>query len=195
MMFERIENATLRMRNLIEDLLAYSEVGAQFSTNEIVNTNAVVEHVLQDLESAIQDTKAKITRNSLPKIRGDERQLRQLFQNLIGNSLKYHSPDRRPEISILCQEVNRNDARLAPHPQLSGKDTYLIEIRDNGIGFEQEQAEKIFQVFQRLHGRSEYQGTGVGLAIVQKVVQNHHGVVVAEGAPGKGATFRIFLPR
>jgi len=195
MMFERIENATLRMRNLIDDLLAYSEVGARVNTNGIVNTNVIVEQVLQDLESAIQDTNAQITKSSLPKIKGDERQLRQLFQNLIGNALKYHSPERRPEISIVCHEVNRNDSRLAPYPQLSGKDTYLIEVIDNGIGFEQEQAEKIFQVFQRLHGRSEYQGTGVGLAIVQKVVQNHHGVIMAEAAPDKGATFRIFLPR
>lgn len=195
MMFERIENATLRMRNLIDDLLAYSEVGAQVNTNGIVNTNAIVEHVLQDLESAIQETNAKVNKSTLPQVKGDERQLRQLFQNLIGNALKYHSPDRRPEVSILCHEVNRNDARLALHPQLSGKDAYLIEIIDNGIGFEQEQAEKIFQVFQRLHGRSEYQGTGVGLAIVQKVVQNHHGVIVAEGKPGEGATFRIYLPR
>ena len=195
MMFERIGNATMRMRNLIDDLLAYSEVGAQANANSIVNTNAIVDQVLQDLESLIQDTHTKITRSLLPPLRGDERQLRQLFQNLIGNAIKYHSPDREPVVSIVCHEINRHDALLAPHAQLSGKDAYLIEIIDNGIGFEQEQAEKIFQVFQRLHGRSEYQGTGVGLAIVQKVVQNHHGVVVAEGKPGKGATFRVFLPR
>ncbi|MCW3106543.1 MAG: hypothetical protein JWQ09_1049, partial [Segetibacter sp.] len=114
-------------------------------------------------------------------------QLRQLFQNLLSNSLKYSKAEVSPIISIECNEVVK---------QTNGatKNFYGIKISDNGIGFEQENAERIFKVFQRLHGQSEFPGTGIGLAIVHKVVENHHGFISAEGHPGEGSTFTILFP-
>lgn len=184
MMFERIENASQRMRDLIDDLLAYSEVGAKEGEMETVSLNQIAEQVTQDLEGVIQETGAVITSDPLPQLTGNKRQLRQLFHNLIGNAIKYRKPNVVPQITIHCEISQRGEKGAF----------YVITITDNGIGFEQEHAEKIFQVFQRLHGRSEYKGTGVGLAIVQKVVQNHKGHISAEGVPGVGATFKVVLP-
>lgn len=194
-LFERIESATRRMRHLIDDLLSYSEAGIRQLENEPVHLNEVVDQTLQELENSIQETGAKIIRDELPEIEGNERQWRQLFQNLIGNAIKYRKPDVPPHISIRCRVVPATDPSIEKFTPKHKGDYYLVEVQDNGIGFEQENAEKIFKVFQRLHGKSEYEGTGVGLSIVQRVVSNHHGYVLAEGVPGVGATFRIILPK
>lgn len=194
-LFERIESATRRMRHLIDDLLSYSEAGIRQFEKEPVALNEVVDQALQDLENSIQETGAKICRDDLPFIEGNERQWRQLFQNLIGNAIKYRKPDVPPHITIRCRMVPATDPAIDKFTPKHIDDFYLIEVQDNGIGFEQENAEKIFKVFQRLHGKSEYEGTGVGLSIVQRVVNNHQGYVVAEGVPGEGATFRIILPK
>ncbi|RYY95516.1 MAG: hypothetical protein EOO11_15655, partial [Chitinophagaceae bacterium] len=116
------------------------------------------------------------------------------FQNLIGNALKYAKAGTPPQVKIKCRQCVEGDRAqfgLLPHPPESA---WLIEVSDNGIGFDQQHADKIFQVFQRLHGRNEYEGSGVGLAIVRKVVLHHKGQIFAEGEPGVGATFRIMLP-
>lgn len=194
MMFGRIESATQRMRSLIDDLLSYSQVSAKAETFEPVSLNEIVVQVLADLETIITDTKATINLGKLPTVKGDKRQLQQMFQNLIGNAIKYRQPGVLPQITITCQKAQRTDPAIANLPEGKKEDFYLIEIKDNGIGFEQEYAEKIFQVFQRLHGRNEYEGTGVGLAIVQKVVTNHKGHISAQSSPGNGATFSILLP-
>jgi len=188
-MFHRIGNATRRMRHLIEDLLAYAQVGMDNLNPGMVDLKLVVQQVLQDLETSIQETGARISADPLPVLQGDERQLRQLFHNLLGNALKYRVPGRVPEIELRC---SRHRSMGMPFP--AGTDYFDFEIRDNGIGFHAEHSEKIFQVFQRLHGRNEYEGTGVGLAIVQKVLQNHRGRITAEGKPGEGALFRVQLP-
>ncbi|HYH16666.1 MAG TPA: ATP-binding protein, partial [Flavisolibacter sp.] len=193
-MFDRMEAAVLRMRTLIEDLLAYSQIATQPGIFQPVDLNEVVHGVIQDLEATIIDTGATITIEDFCPVQGDRRQLRQLFHNLIGNALKYRKPDVAPNVTVTCCVVAVTDAL---HPSLlqHREGNYcLIEFKDNGIGFEQQYAEKIFQVFQRLHGRSEYQGTGVGLAIVKKVVSNHNGYITAEGEPDQGATFRVLLP-
>jgi PAS domain S-box-containing protein len=194
-LFERIESATRRMRHLIDDLLSYSEAGIRQFEKEPVHLSEILDQTLQDLENSIHETGAVINKDSLPTIEGNERQWRQLFQNLIGNAIKYRRQDVPPEINIRCRTIKATDPIFETFTPTHKGDFYLIDIEDNGIGFEQENAEKIFKVFQRLHGKSEYEGTGVGLSIVQRVVNNHEGYVLAEGKPGAGATFRIILPK
>ena len=193
----RMQSAAGRMQVLIKDVLAYSRIAARRETVGPVDLNQLMRDVLTDIDTAISEKQAQVTVGVLPTVRGDAAQLRQLFQNLISNALKFTKTDEAslPVIAVSCQQVN---GREVPGLTLSSVDAdqsfYLIEVTDNGIGFDPRQAERIFQVFQRLHNRSEYQGTGIGLAIVQKVVENHHGYIVAEGRPGEGATFRIALP-
>jgi PAS domain S-box-containing protein len=184
-MFDRMESATTRMRDLIDDLLAYSKLSVVPEALSPVDLGQVVQQVLQDLEASVLESGAQIRVDPLPMIQGDERQLRQLFQNLIGNALKYRMEGRTPEISVRF----RSTTDVADK-----KDYFQIEVSDNGIGFEPQYADKIFQVFQRLHGRKEYAGSGVGLAIARKVVANHKGIILAEGRPDAGATFRILMP-
>ncbi len=181
--FNRIENAIERMGNLIDDLLLYSHVSQKPYETENVDLNQKIQRVLEDLELDIQEKKAIVHVGSLPVINGYRRQLQQVFQNLIGNALKYCKKDVPPVINIQSKPVREN-----------GQPYHLISIEDNGIGFEQEFAEKIFQMFTRLHGRSEYVGTGVGLAIVKKVVENHNGFIRVESTPGKGSTFYVYMP-
>jgi signal transduction histidine kinase len=193
-MLDRMEAATGRMRTLIEDLLAYSRVSAKRTSFEEVNTDLLVREVLGDLEASIQEKGASIHIGVLPTLKGDPLQLRQLFQNIIGNALKYNRPEVPPYITINSTTVKGKHTGIEMLARSGAKVYHMIEIADNGLGFEQEHAERIFQIFQRLHGRSEYPGTGVGLAIVQKVVENHNGYIQAEGEPDKGATFRVWLP-
>jgi signal transduction histidine kinase len=194
MLFERIESAAQRMRTLIDDLLAYAQVSRRFGDFKTMHLNSVIEAALQDLETSINETGAVITADNLATIRGDERQLRQMFQNLIGNAIKYRKPDVAPRITITCSIVEGNNTENLEFSGEHNREFYEIKVADNGIGFEQQYAESIFEVFHRLHGRSEYEGTGIGLAIVQRVVQNHGGYITAEGTPGIGATFRVMLP-
>lgn len=193
-LFERMESAAVRMKTLITDLLAYSQVSKNPGEPGTVDLNDIIHNVLQDLEAPVHETGATVKVENLPSIQGNDRQLRQMFQNLIGNALKYRKPDTRPEVAIRCRLIKETDPICKTLPIGTKKGCYLIEVSDNGIGFEQEHAQKIFKVFQRLHGRSEYEGTGVGLAIVQKVINNHKGHISAQSEPGEGATFQVFLP-
>ncbi len=126
----------------------------------------------------------------LPVVQGFKRQLQQLFQNLISNALKYTQPQVPPRITIAASEATGAEAGLPP-----GVAYHLITVSDNGIGFENEHADRIFQMFQRLHAKSDYTGTGIGLSIARKVAENHGGALVAESEPGKGATFKLYLPK
>lgn len=181
--FNRIENATERMGNLIDDLLLYSHVSQRPHETESVDLNEKIKRVLEDLELDIQEKGAVINVATLPVVKGYRRQLQQLFQNLLSNALKYSKTDVAPQISI-----------TAGSTEMNGKDYHLIKVQDNGIGFPQEYDEKIFQMFSRLHSKNEYNGTGVGLSIVKKVIENHHGHIKVESAPGKGSTFSVLLP-
>jgi len=187
-MFERMESAARRMSQLINDLLTYSQISRNTGSFGAVALQDIIQQVLNDLEASIIEKRATIKVDTLPHIKGDEVQLRQLFQNLFTNSLKYIKKETDPVISINCEVVTKTSNDVI-------KSYYKIDITDNGIGFEQEHAERIFKVFQRLHGQSEFPGTGIGLAIVQKVVENHHGAITAIGRPGDGATFTILLPK
>ena len=161
---------------------------------EDVDLNQVLGMVIEDLELEIEEKKAKIKIDKLPTIPGHKRQLQQLFQNLITNSLKYSKPEVSPEIIIKYCSISHSELPESLQFNHGIKNFHCIEIIDNGIGFEQIDCERIFNVFTRLHGNAEYRGTGVGLSIVRKVIENHHGQILAEGAPGKGASFKLFLP-
>jgi signal transduction histidine kinase len=191
---DKMDSASRRMGALIDDLLAYSQVSMEKAEPETVSLEEVVVKVLEDLDLEIEQRKAKIEVGSLGTSRGDEGQLRQVFHNLLSNSLKYNHPERAPRIRISSTVMPaKNIAGLRLHGDEEKKFREII-VEDNGIGFRQSDAEKIFSVFTRLHNTDEYVGTGVGLSIVRKVVENHGGIVFAEGEPGKGASFRIYLP-
>ncbi|MEO5599644.1 MAG: ATP-binding protein [Cyclobacteriaceae bacterium] len=185
----RIQKTARRMQVLIDDLLAFSQVTNSTQKFGKVSLSGIVHEVLNDLETSISQTHAQIKISALPTIKGDKTQVRQIFQNLISNAIKFQDPKSTPVIQIESKgEVTRN------FQEISG-DFYLIEIRDNGIGFEQSQAEKIFQLFKRLHGKGEFEGSGIGLAIVQKAMENHHGFVNVESEPEKGSCFQLFFPK
>lgn len=177
----RLSGATGRMQSLIVDLLAFSQVGRGELKTVSVDLGEVVRGVVSDLEVRIQESGATIDLQDLPIVRADPLQMRQLFQNLIGNGLKYHREGIAPMVRI-------SSIRSADRGKCS------IEVSDNGIGFEQDYAERIFGIFQRLHGRSAYEGTGIGLAICRKICERHGGSIAALGRPGEGATFTMVLP-
>ncbi|MBA2330582.1 MAG: hypothetical protein H0V91_13310 [Flavisolibacter sp.] len=162
--------------------------------SEEVDLNTKVETVLEDLELEIQDKQAQITVDQLPVIKGHKRQLQQLFQNILSNALKYSKQNTPSIIHINSSLIKGKDTSL----HLSGDDVnrlyHLIEVKDNGIGFDQNESHRIFNVFTRLHGNAEFKGTGVGLSIARKVVENHHGYIWAQSEPGIGSTFKILLP-
>ncbi len=189
-----MKNAATRMSALIDDVLTYSGLSSGISFFEDVSLEQKIALVLGDLEMEIQEKGAVIIVGSLPVIKGHKRQIQQIFQNLIGNALKYSRAGVIPEIYISSKIVKGLDTSLNLSVDDQQKQFYLIEVKDNGIGFKQDDAERIFNVFTRLHGTTEYMGTGVGLTIVRKAIENHNGFITAESEPGKGATFRIFLP-
>jgi signal transduction histidine kinase len=191
----RMQSAAGRMQVLIRDILIYSRLTRQPQLFKTVDTQALIEGVLADLETSVDEKQAVVTVSQTDPLTGDELQLRQLFQNLISNALKFTRPGSVPHITISCRTVTGSETNMALPVDALTKRFSLIDVTDNGIGFEPQYATRIFQVFQRLHGRTnQYGGTGIGLAIVQKVVDAHNGYIQAEGRPGDGATFRVLLP-
>jgi PAS domain S-box-containing protein len=190
----RSADAASRMQTLIDDLLAYSRTSVDGSAIGSVDLNQVVMEARQNYQDLIEETGATFEVNDLPVINGIAFQLRQLFENLLGNALKYRHSGRPPLIRITCEE----NITYSPREELAADGNvakyYRIRIRDNGIGFEREKSDKIFDIFQRLHNREEYPGTGIGLAICKRVIQNHKGFIEANGEPDKGAVFTIYLP-
>jgi light-regulated signal transduction histidine kinase (bacteriophytochrome) len=193
-LFARMLNATERMTLLVDDLLEYSHITTTPMQQDVVDLNVKLKLVLSDLELLIDEKSANIIVGPMPVVKGYRRQLQQLFQNLIGNALKYSKPDVAPEITIRASIAAGADMPLNLPAEYAGKQYHILEVQDNGIGFEQQYAERIFQMFQRLWGKTEYSGTGIGLSIARKVVQNHKGYIWARSKPGEGATFFIALP-
>ncbi|MBC3787616.1 sensor histidine kinase [Spirosoma utsteinense] len=188
----RMQGATGRMQELIRGLLAYSRLNTEKPSFRLVPLTPLINEVLGDLETTINDRQAVMNLEPLPSIRGNAIQLRQLFQNLLSNSLKFTPQDRIPLIHIHASRLTEEQMQ-ALYPNASG--TFLsISVQDNGIGFEQKYADRIFNLFQRLHRRSEFAGTGIGLAVCRKVVDNHGGYLAAHSQPGLGSTFHIYLP-
>jgi signal transduction histidine kinase len=192
--FNRLQSAANRMGTLIDDLLSYASLSNHVPDAEPVELNAVVLQVLEDLELEIEQKGARVETCELCTIPGNRRQWEQAFQNLISNALKYSRPGVPPVITIECSRVSADKLRGLISADDRRPTFYSICIRDNGIGFEQQYAERIFQVFTRLHGMAEYKGSGVGLATVRKVVEAHNGYIRAEGVPDEGAAFTLLLP-
>lgn len=192
--FERMEMGTKRMNSLIDDLLLYSHISRGNNLNEKVDLNQTLSHVLDDLELNIEEKGASVQVEPLPAVKGHPRQLQQLFENLIANALKYGKPNQATEVKVTAFLVNGMDMALQLSGEAANKHYYQIEVTDNGIGFRQEDAERIFNVFTRLHGNTEYKGTGVGLSIARKVAENHGGYIWAESISGEGSTFKLLLP-
>ncbi|MDB5190590.1 MAG: hypothetical protein JWQ96_153 [Segetibacter sp.] len=193
-LFHRITRSSDRMSALINDLLIYSYVSKGAGATSEIDLNIEVKEVLEDLELDILEKGANCTVDKLPKVLGDKRQFQQLFQNLISNSIKYTQPGVIPIIEISSCEVKGHEAKEDLPIEAVNKHYHLIQLKDNGIGFEQEYAENIFKVFTRLQGDANYSGTGVGLSIVRRVAENHQGFVWAESKPGEGAVFKILIP-
>ncbi|GAB4024830.1 sensor histidine kinase [Spirosoma koreense] len=193
---DRMQAAATRMSGLIRDLLSYSRIAALHDRRQLISLSAVVQTVLTDLELMIAETGATIEVDALPEVLGDSIQLGQLFQNLLNNALKFSRAGtaKTPHIQIRVQTLLAKDLPAPVKPSLSASLYYRIDVIDNGIGFEQKHADRIFQVFQRLHGKNEFAGTGIGLAICEKVAFNHGGAIRATSQPGKGATFSVYLP-
>ncbi len=167
-----------RMSTLINDLLSYSRVGTQGKAFEPVDMEEILQLVLESLKTVVRENQATITHDPLPRIHGDDTQLVQLLQNLLTNAIKFRKKDVPPRIHFGCSKNNGN---------------WTFSVRDNGIGIEQEFAERIFTIFQRLHTRDEYPGTGVGLAICRRIVERHGGRIWVESKPGEGSTFLFTL--
>jgi signal transduction histidine kinase len=177
---------------LISDLLAFSRVSTRGKEFADVDLNSALASVLDDLEIAIDEKSATINTDTMPTIRGDKSQLEQVFLNLLSNALKFQADGVTPHIDVLFDVPSESELQ-----DITQSDEYTwskISIKDNGIGFEQSFAEKIFAPFQRLHGRSEYKGTGIGLAVVRRIIERHNGQISAHSSPGEGATFTILIP-
>jgi len=178
---ERMQGAATRMRRLIDDLLSFSRVSSNARPYTQVNLATVAREVLTDLETAIERAGATVTLGELPVLEADAMQMRQLLQNLVGNALKFRREGVPPVISVR--------GTVEPRSQQCE-----LVVADNGIGFEEKFAGRIFDVFQRLHGRGQYEGTGIGLAICRKIVERHGGSIQARSTPGEGSTFLVSLP-
>lgn len=188
----RIENASDRMRVLINDVLQYSRTSRTEKTLLKVDLNEIIENLKIELSQVIEDKKITITYNNLPIINAISFQMQQLFSNLISNSVKYARQDVAPIITIVSTEIIANEEAIIKDNSLLKY--HKISVSDNGIGFDQVNSEKIFLLFNRLHGKTEYYGTGVGLAICKKIVENHNGFIFAQSSINKGATFTIYIP-
>ncbi len=191
-MFGRMQLAAKQMQTLIDDLLAYSRTAVAERNREKTDLHKIIEEVKEDLIEDIKEKHATIEATELGHADIIPFQFRQMMHNLIGNSLKFSLPGQPLHITIkseIAKGEKLNNEKLFPEIKYCH-----ISISDNGIGFEQQYSERIFEVFQRLHGKSEYNGTGIGLSIVKKIVENHEGIITAQSELGKGARFDIFIP-
>ncbi len=192
---DRISRAADRMRALIEDLLAYSKTAKSIPERVPVKLDSVIGIIKDNLEVQIQSRGVTFVQDrELPEVYGDRTQMVQLFQNLVSNAIKFTEPGKPPVIELSHTVVDRDELGkelIAPkHAQY-----YRIDLKDNGIGFDEKYLEKIFITFQRLHGRSEYEGAGIGLSICKKIVEKHDGYISAKSEPGKGSVFFVYLPK
>ncbi|WP_071341471.1 ATP-binding protein [Maribacter sp. 1_2014MBL_MicDiv] len=190
--FNKIKAATFRMRELIQNLLSYSRIDKINSKFEQIELNDTIEKVEDELSQLIKDTKTEISYSGLPLLYGIPFKIEQLFTNLISNSIKYRNKDIAPQVHIVSEKL-RSDT-IAENFVKNAEYYYKISLRDNGIGFDPEFASNIFEVFQRLHSKNEYSGTGIGLSICKKIVEKHNGYIHAISKKGEGATFIIYLP-
>lgn len=188
---EKIRSSSERMKQLIIDILNYSRLSAKDHMHEDVDLNALIKEVVQDQEIVIQDRHATITYDGLPCIVVNKGQIRQVFQNIISNALKFGKPDVPPEIIISAEQVDHLSFNA---PENSSGDYCKITIKDNGIGFDETYVENVFSLFERLNPKDKYEGSGIGMSIAKKIVEKHKGIITAHGHEGEGAEFIIVLP-
>ena len=192
MYVDRIIASAGNMRTLIDNLLEFSRISRIKQPFVELNLNFILRQVRNELELSIEETKTVIKAEELPAIQASLTQMKQLFCNILNNAIKFRKQDVAPEIIITSQALSDSEKKTYHLPP--ERNYFAIRVCDNGIGFESEYATRIFQIFQRLHGKSEYPGSGIGLAICKKIVEQHNGVVFAENVPEKGACFTIILP-
>jgi light-regulated signal transduction histidine kinase (bacteriophytochrome) len=189
---ERMQAAALKMQQLIEDIFSYAQTSSMEQVFSSLDLEAAWTHTLQELAQDIDARGAQITADPLPVIRAIPFQARQLLVNLLSNALKFAREGVRPEIHLSCSVVSGS---VAGSDKLSrDASCYQLILSDNGVGFEPKYATRIFEVFQRLHPSHTFRGTGIGLAICKKIMENHHGLISAEGVPGAGARFYLYFP-
>ncbi|WP_215242033.1 sensor histidine kinase [Dyadobacter helix] len=187
----KIIASSQRMRTMISDILSYSRLPGNTDEFEITNLAEVVTEVLDDYEILISEKKATIIIGTLPEAEVNRGQIRQVFQNLISNSLKFS----RPDVPLMVEITSRENPKIEVTPKKEGLvRTCSIEISDNGIGFDELYSKKIFTLFQRLNTKDKYEGSGIGLAIAKKIMDRHNGTISASGKEGHGARFTITLP-
>jgi len=189
---ERIAVSADRLQHLIDDLIAYSRTGTEKIKFTKANLNQILAAAKSELKESIKAKNVEITAEELPTIPALKPQMTQLFTNLLSNSIKYSKADQSAIINISCEKVTAD--ALSKFNAQSGMTYFKISISDNGIGFPNDFSEVIFEPFKRLHGKDEYAGTGIGLAICKKIVENHNGFISAESELGKGTVFSVFLP-
>ncbi|HEY9489207.1 MAG TPA: ATP-binding protein, partial [Chryseosolibacter sp.] len=190
---DRILVSAANMRTLIENLLDFSRANRRSDTVEEVNIRTILDAVISELELKIEETKAVITfSGTFPTLEAVSSEMKQLFSNVLSNAIKFRKTSVAVDINVRSRKISKTEIH---NLGLSTDHTYYkMEVQDNGIGFEPEYSEKIFQIFQRLNGKSEYPGSGIGLAICKKIVEKHNGLIFANSQPDRGATFTVILP-
>lgn len=192
---DRMQSSASRMQTLIQDLLSFSRVNAKSEPFREVALQNIALGVASDLEIAVERTGGRLTVGELPSIEADPTQMRQLMQNLVSNALKFRRPDAAPEITVDATVIS-SSSPLFPS-RLNGSQVTLwcrVTVSDNGIGFDEKYLDRIFKVFQRLHGRTEFEGSGIGLSVCRRIAERHNGDITAASVPGQGTTFIITLP-
>ena len=188
-----MQKSSERLQNLIKDILSYSGLASHDDTITKTDLNAIIKDILIDLEMMIQETKAKINISELPQLYINPGQARQLFQNIIGNALKFLRPNVNPEINI-TYDISDRSVQLKDMTTTEPQFFCNIYVKDNGIGFDDSYSDQIFTLFKRLNDGATYEGTGIGLAICKKIVEQHKGFITAKGKLNEGSVFTISLP-
>jgi PAS domain S-box-containing protein len=187
---DRIQNAASRMTSLVADLLEFSRVSSKAKGFSPVNLNEVISGVVSDLETRLSQTGGRVEILDLPTVASDPIQMRQLLQNLIGNALKFHRKGEPPVVRVSAEIIGA----VGEHGRATSGGVCRLSVTDNGIGFDEKYLDRVFTIFQRLHGRGEYEGNGIGLAICRRIVERHGGAITAHSTPGNGAAFIVTLP-
>lgn len=191
---QRMQSAAGRMQVLIEDLLLFSRVSRSANQFDHIPMKALMDEVLDDINEQIRREQATVEVGPLPDIMGDHTQIRRLFQNLISNAIKFHSPDQRSVVQITGRIMRHSEIFNEYKVAVTQREWACFIVKDNGIGFDEKYADRIFNIFQRLHGRNEYEGTGIGLSICRKIVSNHQGQIFAKSQENVGSEFVVILP-
>jgi len=190
----RMQGAAARMELLIEDLLSFSRVSRSKSKYELLNLQSILNEVLEDIDIQVKQEEAIVRIGEVPDFYGDRLQIKRLFQNLIANAIKFHKDNEKPSIDLRGKLVGKSEVESEAGIPVQDSQFVRITVKDNGIGFDQSYVDKIFNIFQRLNGRTAYEGTGIGLAICRKIVSNHHGYITAKSIEDVGSEFIVIIP-